>query len=274
MRTLLLSGVALAALAVGGPTLAADMPLKAPPMVAAPEFNWSRCYVGAHAGYGWGRNTNDFGNAIASGPTEAEGFPAEFGPFNHNTSGGVVGGQIGCNKEFSNHWLVGIEGELFWSGMKGQFTAPEDFTDPGAFSRFESRNLWDADLALRLGYVWNRTLLYSKVGVAVGQFRYTEWHDDIPTLHGCFAAPGGVCSATFTDTRAGLLLGVGWEYALPAAIFNDHWTVKAEYNYINYGSHNIPYPSVSPAPLPQPIPSFAVHDTKQIFKVGVNYLFW
>ena len=266
MRTLLLSGVALAALAAGGPAFAADMPIKAPPM--APAFNWSRCYGGIHAGYGWGKNTNSFGNAIESGPTEGEGLPAEAGPFNHNTNGGVVGGQVGCNYQFTSNWLVGIEGELFWSGMKGSFTAPEDEPGgPGNFSRFESRNLWDADLALRLGHVSGPFLLYGKVGVAVGGFRYTETHDDFPTLHAP-ACGGGLspCSVSVNDTRAGALFGLGGEFALPAP--NTHWTVKAEWDYINYGTSNIPYPSTTAG-----IQSFPVKDTKQIFKVGLNFYF-
>ena len=260
--------VAVSAILGIGSAFAADMAVKAlpvaPPVVA---YNWTGCYVGAHVGYGWGRNTNDFGRAVASGGTE-EGafFPAEFGPFNHTTSGGVAGGQLGCNYQAANNFVIGIEGEAFWSGIKGSFTAPEDAADPGQFSRFESRNLWDADLALRLGYAWGRNLLYGKAGVAFGGFSYTETHDDIPTVHACFAAPSGVCSATFNNTRAGLLLGVGWEYG-----FTNNWTGKVEYNYIDYGSTTIPYPSTGP--LGASIQSFAVKDTKQIVKIGVNYRF-
>jgi outer membrane immunogenic protein len=252
-----------------GAASAADMAVKALPVVApVVAYNWTGCYIGAHVGYGWGRNRNDFGTAIASGPTEAEGFPAEFGPFHHDTSGGVAGGQAGCNYQAANHFVIGVEGEAFWSGMKGSFTAPEDGADPGQFSRFESRNLWDADLAIRLGYAWGRNLLYGKAGVAIGGFQYIETHDDIPSIHACFAAPSGVCSATLNNTRAGLLLGAGWEYA-----WTNNWSFKVEYDYINYGSANIPYPSTSPPPLPQPIQSFSVSDTKQIVKVGMNYRF-
>jgi len=268
MNRFMLGSTALLAFAAVGSAGAADLPVKAPPMVAAPVFSWTGCYIGAHAGYGWGRNRNDFGTAIASGPTENEGFPAEFGPFDHNTNGGVVGGQVGCNNQFANNWVVGVEAEAWWSGMKGSFTAPEDFADPGQYSRFESRNRWDGDVALRLGYAWGRSLLYGKAGVAVGSFQYTETHDDIPTIHACFAAPAGLCSATLNNTRAGLLLGVGWEYA-----WTNNWSFKVEYDYINFGSTNIAYPSTSPPPLPQPIQNFAVSDTKQIVKVGVNYRF-
>lgn len=261
MRKSLAASAALAAFIMTGPAMAADLPVKAPRMVVDESFNWSRCYLGAHVGYGWGRNRNAFGDAIASGPTENEGFPAEFGPFNHNTSGAVAGGQIGCNYQFAPHWLVGVEGEVWWSGIKGGFTAPEDFADPGTFSRFESRNRWDADIAIRLGYTWNRHLLYAKAGVAFGNFNYTEWHDDFPSTHAC--PNGGTCSVSFSKTLPGLLLGAGWEYAIAS-----NWSVKAEYNYINYASHNIPYPSAGAG-----LPNFGVHDTKHIVKIGVNYLF-
>jgi outer membrane immunogenic protein len=265
MMRILLGGVGISALLIAAPLStanAADMPLKAPPIVAAPAFSWNGCYIGAHAGYGWGRDTNSFGQAIASGLTENEGFPAEFGPFNHNTSGGVAGGQAGCNYQPSSNWLIGVEGELFWSGIKGSSTAPEDGADPGTFSRFESSNRWDGDVALRAGFVSGMNLFYGKAGVAVGSFKYTEWHDDFPSVHGC--PGGGTCAVSFTDTRAGLLLGAGWEHA-----FTANWSVKVEYDYINYGSHNIPYPSTGL--FGAAIQSFPVKDTKQIVQVGFNF---
>jgi outer membrane immunogenic protein len=259
-----------------GAASAADMAVKARPVVPpVMAYNWTGCYIGAHGGYGWGKNTNDFGKAVRSGPTEELGaaFDSEFGPFNHDTKGGVAGGQVGCNYQAANNIVIGIEGEGFWSGMKGSFTALEDgggLGDPGTFTRFESRNRWDADLAARLGYAWGRALLYGKAGVAFGSFNYTETHDDFPTTHGCpnqiFTANGiinGQCSVGVNKTQAGLLLGVGLEYG-----FTDNWTGKIEYNYIDYGTFNLAYPS-----LTAPIQSFAVHETKQIVKVGVNYRF-
>src|SRR3979411_2018191 len=110
MKKSLLASIALVSF-ITGPAIAEDVAVSAPPLAAAPSFNWSRCYGGVHAGYGWGRDTNDFGNAIASGPTEAfENFPPEFGPFHHNTRGAVAGGQVGCNHQWAPNWLVGVEG--------------------------------------------------------------------------------------------------------------------------------------------------------------------
>jgi outer membrane immunogenic protein len=265
MKKLLLGSVAFVALTAGGPAGAADLRtpvLKAAPAPAAAPFNWSRCYLGGHVGYGWGKNTNRFGDAIASGLTEVEGFPAEFGPFHHNTKGAVVGGQVGCNHQWAPNWLVGVEGEVWWSGIRGGFTAPEDFADPGRFSRFESRNRFDADLALRFGHVMGATLLYAKAGVAVGSFRYTETHDDFPTTHGC---PGGAeCSVSVSQTKVGWLVGLGVEHVL----VSPNWTVKAEWNFIDYGTHNIPYPSAGAG-----LPTFPVKDTKNVIKVGLNFYF-
>ncbi len=242
---------------------AADLPMKAPVHAAPAAFSWTGCYIGAHGGYGWGRNRNDFGVAVMSGPTEELFNTTEFGPFDHNTRGAVLGAQVGCNYQFQQNWVVGLEGEFAWSGIKGSFTAPED-EGVGNFSTFESRNRWNGDLALRLGYAMDRNLFYGKVGAAWGDFRYTETHDDFPTVHAASCGGGAKpCSVDVTNNRVGLLLGAGWEYAI-----TNNWTAKIEYNYINYGSATIAYPSTTAA-----IQSFSVHDTVNVVKVGVNYLF-
>jgi outer membrane immunogenic protein len=263
MKKYLLGIVGVLALTASGPAGAADMPLKAPAAAPVAAFNWNRCYVGGHVGYGWGRDKNDFGTAIASGLTENEGFPAEFGPFDHNTRGGVAGVQAGCNTQWAPNWLVGIEGEFFGTGIKGSATAPEDGADPGTFSAFESRNLWDADIAARIGVLvnGNQDLLYVKGGGALGRFRYTEWHDDFPSTHAC--PNGGTCSVELNQTVPGWLVGVGWEHVL----FIPHWTFKAEYDFIGYPSHNVAYPSAGA------MQNFAVKDSKSIIKVGVNFYF-
>jgi outer membrane immunogenic protein len=230
---------------------------------SAEPFNWNRCYVGAHVAYGWGKDTNDFNNAIASDPTDnGEGVPQEFASFDHTTKGWGGGVQGGCDWQMESNWLLGIEGELMLSGINGEHTNPEDGSDPGSYSRFRSANRWDGDLALRLGYAWPNDLLYGKIGLDAGNFHYTETHDDFPTTHGCGTA-SGVCSVSFSKTRTGLLLGVGLEHAL-----SSNWTVKLEYDYANFGSTNISYPDAAAT-----IHSFKVHDTKNIVQLGVNFYF-
>src|ERR1043165_3941814 len=87
-------GIRLAASALGalsplGGALAADLPLKAKPIVAA-TFDWSGVYIGAHAGYGGGMK-----DWRPSGFTQAD-FVAR---------GALVGGQIGINKQLGSFVL-------------------------------------------------------------------------------------------------------------------------------------------------------------------------
>lgn len=229
---------------------------------ASAPFDWDDCYVGGHAAYGWGKDKNDFNKAIASDPSENEGFPPEFASFDHTTKGWGGGVQAGCNWQLSSNWLFGVEGELMLSGINGQHTNPEDAADPGTYSRFRSANRWDGDLALRIGYAWPDDLLYGKIGLDAGNFRYTETHDDFPTTHAC-GTSSGVCSVSFSKTRTGLLLGVGWEHA-----WGGSWTTKVEYDYADFGSTNISYPDAAAT-----IHSFKVHDTKNIIQAGVNFYF-
>jgi opacity protein-like surface antigen len=68
---------------------------------------------------------------------------------------------------------------------------------------------------------------------------------------------------TFTETRPGLLLGGGWEYAV-----SNYLTFKVEYNFIAFRKGDIPYPDAAAA-----IQSFSVSDTVHIVKFGLNWRF-
>jgi opacity protein-like surface antigen len=75
-------------------------------------------------------------------------------------------------------------------------------------------------------------------------------------------------------TSWGWTLGAGAEYAMTA-----HWTVRAEYDYMDLGSKNVlaPNPSVITAPTaPQtgvffPVPGTTVSQQIHVFKLGLNY---
>ena len=89
MRKTLLTGTALVTL-VSGSAMAADLsraPAPAPvytkaPMMA-PPFTWTGCYIGGNGGGLWAKK--DWTNS--AGPAESS----------VDLSGGLAGGQIGCN---------------------------------------------------------------------------------------------------------------------------------------------------------------------------------
>jgi opacity protein-like surface antigen len=85
--------------------LGADMgvPIAIPPAVPPPHFIWTGCYAGGQAGGGFGqKDLNDSVGIVSS----ISGFTSA----NLNISGYMLGGQIGCDYQFSPSWVVGIEG--------------------------------------------------------------------------------------------------------------------------------------------------------------------
>jgi outer membrane immunogenic protein len=65
----------------------------------------------------------------------------------------------------------------------------------------------------------------------------------------------------------GFLVGAGVEHALTR-----NWTVKLEYNYLNFGRRDLPF-TVCEGGVCIPGCTTTLSATKQIFKVGANYLF-
>jgi outer membrane immunogenic protein len=224
----LVGALAFAALGIVAPASAADMPAKAP--IAAPSFSWQRCYVGGHVGYGWARSDIISEAAII------------------NATGFVGGFQGGCNWQPVKSLLLGVEGEVWWTDIRGSVSQPVQ----GGTETFTYRNRWDADLALRLGVPVDRALIYGKVGIAYGNFDY-GWSWTVP--------PGA--TATASSSRTGWLVGIGLEYAL-----SNNWSAKIEYNYIDYGRADITLMSPTLGPI-----AASTRETKQVLKLGVNYLF-
>src|SRR5579859_4236638 len=81
-RIALVPAVALLGLAAAAPAQAADLSVapiyKAPPVVAAPAYNWSGFYLGANGGGSWGTSNWDSAGSF-------------------NLSGAVAGGTAGVN---------------------------------------------------------------------------------------------------------------------------------------------------------------------------------
>jgi outer membrane immunogenic protein len=230
---------------------AADLPMnyKSPAPVMAHVFNWTGCYVGVHAGAGAMRDswTSELGNEIGTG--------------------GLAGGQLGCNYQDGN-WVFGAEGEGYWSGIKTTRSSSSAINTEGAFSQSSdtAKNKYDFSIAARAGIAFDRTLVYGKAGWVWGQFDFLETEFS----RGCTACTPSIGSSAASGTLDGLLLGVGIEHAL-----TNNWTVKLEYNYLMYGSKELSITTCAnnrtPACIADGTSTF--HADKQIFKIGANYLF-
>ena len=104
----ILGGLALSVL-LAAPVLAADLPaqpMRARPVVVAPVFNWTGCYLGAHFGYAL--SLKDVG--FSPNPQNLD--------FDQDVHGFLVGGQVGCNVWQSDRWVLGFEGQAAWAQME------------------------------------------------------------------------------------------------------------------------------------------------------------
>ena len=117
------------------PALSADLgPIApiyktAPGVPQTPFFTWTGCYVGAHVGGGLARKTfsdTASGHLVADAAdavlpvtlTNKNAATASFDP-----SGFIGGGQFGCNYQFAQEWVAGIEADIDGADVQGSRSA-------------------------------------------------------------------------------------------------------------------------------------------------------
>ncbi len=276
MRKVLLAGVSGVALAAGVPAHAADLgrPVyKAPPPAAAPVpvpvFSWTGCYIGGHIGWGWGRDKVSIPNLAETAgvpPEEVAGLsvPSVTG----DTNGILGGGQVGCNYQFAPNWVVGVEGDGSAADIKGDVTESVLFANPftGAPETISgsahAKTDWIASATGRLGWAWDRVLLYAKGGAAWAGDKFSA---DIPIFGEHLEA---------SETRPGWTVGGGIEWA-----FWENWSAKVEYDFYDFGTRNITLTGTFTGgpttfnPGPSTVPGINIKETISAVKFGVNYRF-
>lgn len=241
-----LAATALGALLPVQSSMAADLPLKAKPIVAA-GFDWSGVYIGAHVGYGGGMKDWEPG-----GLAQAD-FIAR---------GALAGGQIGINKQLGS-FVFGMELSGSWTDINGR--SHVDIGGP-AFVTSAALDHWSringiATIAGRAGLAADRWFVFAKAGLSAAR----EEHSGSLVVTG---APATTVSAGGNEVRYAPMLGFGSEYAL-----GGNWSAFAEYNLHYFGARSIPFRGTTTIPpLSAPI-SFdqRIDQSIHVAKVGVNY---
>jgi outer membrane immunogenic protein len=223
MKHVLLATVGmLVGVACVGSAGAADLGRRYDPVVPkapylAAIYNWTGFYVGVNGGGGFGHSTW----------TSTGGF---------DLSGGLVGGTAGYNWQ-TGQFVLGVEGDLDWSGIKGQTTV-------ACAAGCQTSNTWLGTVRGRVGYAFDRFMPYVTGGLAVGDIR---------------ARPGVLPGVS--NTNAGWTVGGGLEFA-----FAGNWTAKAEYLYVDLGTLNCGLACGAAVPD-------NVTFTSHVLRGGVNFRF-
>jgi len=224
--------VAVSILAVSAGTasaadLAARPYTKAPPPMVAAIYDWSGFYVGANAGYGWGRD--DHGDrSLPLGGFWTNGPAGNFSGIQRiNPQGGIFGGQAGYNWQAAN-WVFGLEVAGDWSDLR-RTDSSIFFPGDSLTSRVES--IFTA--TGRVGYALNNWLPYIKGGYAGA---------DLKTVN--FDGVGS--SLSHSEWRSGYTVGAGLEYGI-----TPNWTIGAEYAFMDFGSRNWSGATIGPGAGPE-----------------------
>jgi len=210
-KLLLSSAMLIAAISTASAAdLRQPMYTKAPPP-APVLFNWTGFYVGLNAGGKWITNSDE---TITSGGTVVT-----LG--GNDDSSWIAGGQVGYNWQApGSQWVFGVEGDIDaqdFSRTRVLGAAIGPFFAGDAFS-FESK--WQASIRGRIGYTWDRVMLYGTGGVAFTQAKAT-------------ANLVGVGIVTDDQTVVGGTVGGGLEWA----VWNNI-SLGVEGRYTFYGNQN------------------------------------
>ena len=225
------------------------------PSPAAPGFNWSGLYVGAQGGYGIGRKVW-----------------TDFNPDREvDVSGWLAGATIGANAQ-AGAFVLGVEGEWVWTGIKGdsQFLLPIAGGTAIQQTELASRFDWLGIASMRAGFIAaDRWLVYLKGGVALAQEQHTFDALQVAVRRGSVRLP-----LTGSALHTGYLAGIGVEHA-----FAGNWSAKLEYNYIAFRSQDVITSGIETVNLPPSVGTanfvqrVAIREHLHLVKFGINYHF-
>jgi outer membrane immunogenic protein len=229
-------------IAAAGSAAAADMPLKAPPSIAA-FGSWSGFYIGGDVGGTWARDQFDHSPLVAlmgagaGRPIDAAAQTSAASPTlkGSEVSGGLYAGYNwqtgravwGVEADVSDMGVGSIQTGVFAfpSTLPGGVIGPPTVTFPGTNSFHVD---WQATFRGRLGLSAHNWLFYGTSGLAVAGVRESQ-------IVGNLIATAASSSFGTFDARAGWIAGGGVE-----KVFGRNWIFRLEYLHADYGNAGHP----------------------------------
>ena len=205
------------------------------PFAPAPaSFDWTGLYAGVNVGYGGGGEQYDY-DVVNLG----------IGGYDTQRNNGIVGGgQIGYNYAIYNSFIAGVEADFDGTSIAGSAVLDQ----PAIYARLSSRMDYFGTVRGRLGYAFDRVMLY-----ATGGFAYANMTTNV-------YAPNNGINDQVSHFHVGYAVGGGFEYAVTNNI-----TLRAEYLRLAYdvklGGGNDPWQMYHLQERP----------TENIVRAGVNY---
>lgn len=233
----------------------------APVMPAIAAFSWTGAYIGLNAGYAWGEARQRVGLggqwAIESAALQNRFAGDGGGKLRPNS---FIGGiQAGFNYQMGSV-VLGIEGDVNFLDLRRNRTAVSAGAPTYTFTRGVDTD-WLITIRPRLGYAFDRTLIYGTGGLALA---------DVKNRWSVSSSGGYLKSESSSEFRAGWTIGAGVEHA-----FTNNWTAKLEYLYTDLGSFSkasvyLPGSTFVAPPYTETIRTRLTFHT---IRAGINYKF-
>ena len=179
------------------------------------RYDWGGLYVGTSLGAVWGNIEHDhYAEAVAPGPFILD----------PDFNSGIWGLHVGLQHQFGAGLFIGVEGGLSRSAFD-EWEASEVCPTPPiqANSTCNQQLRWLATIGPRVGWGFDRWMVYATGGVAIG--RMQSWYTFTDT--GARRFPGFEGNATSTGWFAGL----GAEWAI-----TDNLLLGVEYQHYDLDS--------------------------------------
>ena len=175
-------------------------PGTSPAPVEAANHNWTGFYVGGHLGAGFA--DAGYRAGIAGPPV----------PINVDADGILGGVLVGYNLQY-DRMVFGVEGDISFGDLDGRSTL-------AGLSNPLLKTDYIATARARLGYAWEKLLVYGHIGIGFAAMQVEE------SLQLGASTQSG-------NTHVGVVVGAGVEWALTDAV-----SLRTEYIYGNFDRRN------------------------------------
>jgi len=229
--------------------LAADLPIPPPTyMPVNTLYNWTGLYIGGNAGVAQegGSFSDPLGNTLGL---------VSNGLF-------LVGGQVGLNYQFWGGVVIGMEADFDWlpkdNGTSGSTAL---LINPSGVATGSTGSVAVSNQSLtlvtgRLGYAWDRVLLYGKGGGA--------W---VGLSNPTFIVDGAPVGISASNSNWAWTAGAGLEWA-----FWGNWSARLEYDYVGLNGQTFAL-ATSAGGLPAGDRFTGNGRNIQLANFGINYKF-
>ncbi|MEJ0092035.1 MAG: outer membrane protein [Methylocella sp.] len=217
-------------------------------------------YIGGQIGYAWGNQNSNLGDNLG-----------EFVQLSNSANGVIGGAHVGYNLQLSQ-FVIGFEGSVDGTSLSKSINNNSLLGGlfPGNVNVNVSSNV-QGSIRGRVGYAWDRILLYATGGVAFAGTNSSVRSNFGPLVSdaGEPLFPGFNGSDSASSTRVGWTVGGGIEYAV-----TNNWSIRAEYRYSDFGHTTLFAPNSFAIPGIDPIGAFLNrHLVENQVQVGFSYKF-